>query len=419
MDTSLEDSVRCMLRFGFPPDFDRAGRYLHDLLDPAAALPPQGHRPMHEVLEEIVGEIIEKSPGARIVIPLSEGLDSRGILGAALRIVPKDRILCVTYGRGTTGDVFGARTVAAALGVEWLWIDAERIPWTVPDIVERVGEVFARFQSYASQAVVRLVHIEREVGEAGVYLTGYLGGVITGGHLQAGRLEGAEAVALTLTKNATALDHVAFDVAGFAATCRSFAKRIRAEFGAPGSLTEADILDFGLRQAFRIKGTVCAYERVGTPYEDPRWVRYWLDQPIARRLSKRHYTQELRASYPAVYCLDRDRLPIPVARPGLKDRLRRYLRPSPSLEARLHEKAKRSDRKAPEYLRDFQVNPSVYEASLVLMESFDARRLVPEVSFTDGLHAALTNPTARNVDSFIQAGRVEAHLQAGTLGGDR
>jgi hypothetical protein len=419
MPPSLEDSVRCMLRFGFPADFDRAGRYLHELILPAAELPPQGHRPMREVLEEIVGETIEKGGTDRIVIPLSEGNDSRGLLAAALRCVPKERIICVTFGREDHPDVVGARTVAAALGVEWRWIDVEHIHWSVPDIVERVGQVFARFESYASQAVVRLAHIERQVGPENLYLTGFLGGVITGGHLAAHSVSGAEAARLLLTKNATALHGIAYDVEGFAEALVAFARRIRPELGGIKGLTDADILDFGFRQSMRIRGTVCAYTRVAMPFEDPRWVRYWLDQPLSNRLSKLHYMRELRTSYPEVFFLERDRRPLPVTRTGLAGRLRRFLRPAVPLQRRLTEKMREGDRTAPELLRDFQINPSVRDVYAAMMDSFDRRGLTPEVSFSQKLQAAMTDPTMRNVDYFAQAGRVEAHLQAGTLAATR
>jgi hypothetical protein len=85
MDISLENSVRSLLRFGFPPDFARAEQYLKHLLIPAAELPAQGHRPMQEILEELVGEIVERAGDDMVVIPLTSGLDSRALLGATLR----------------------------------------------------------------------------------------------------------------------------------------------------------------------------------------------------------------------------------------------------------------------------------------------------------------------------------------------
>ena len=417
MDTSLENSVRCLLHFGFPPDFDRAERYLHELLDPAAGLPPQGHRPMHEVLEEIVGHSIEQAGTARIVIPLSEGLDSRALLAAALRRSSKERLLCVTFGRKDDRDVAGAREVAARLGVEWRWIDVADVRWSIPEIVERVAQVFDRLESYAGQSVVRQLHIERVVGEESLFLTGFLGNPTSGDNLNDEGVMGRIAIDKMLVKCANHVGGVHFDTATFAVRLLDFAQSMHREFGSLKHLTHTDVVDFGFRQSMRFRGTVGAYRNLALPFEDPRWVRYWLDQSVSDRRARLRYARELRASYPDVFILERDRRPLPVNRTGIRKMLRRYLRPAVSLEQRLKEKAKGGSRTAPELLRDFQINSSARETYVALMDSFDRRGLVPEVNFSEKLKAAMTEPLMSNVDYFVQAGRVEAHLQAGTLGG--
>lgn len=424
MDTTFENWIRCILRFGFPPDFDRAESYLRDLLLPAAALAPQGHRPMHDVLEEVVSGIIETAGTERIVIPLSEGLDSRAILAAALRTTDKRRLICVTFGRQSHPDVVGARTVCAALGIEWRWIDVGTIDWNVSEMVLGVGSAYQRLRSYASQAVVRLQHVEREIGRDAFYLSGYFGDAITGGHLANKELNGRRSVDAFLIKNATQLVSVTYDVEGLAGALLGYAERMHKALGGVWNVTESDLLDWGFRQGMRIKGSVCAYDRVAMPFEDPRWIRYWLDQPLSERLSQLRYKRELRARYPDVFMLERDQHLQPAQQRRLRQPMQRKLRLFLknqsihfSLDTRLRANMAASrGRMAPELLRDFQVNPTARDAYVALMETFDRRGIVPEVNFSAKVATARATPTLNNVDYFAQAARVEAHLRAGTLG---
>lgn len=418
MDTSLENSVRCLLRFGFPPDFDRAEAYLRELLEPAAALPPQGKRPMHELLEEIVGEIVERSGTDRIVIPLTAGLDSRAILGATLRCVPKERILCVTFGRETDRDVIGARTVCATLGLEWNWTDVAVIPWSEAGIVEGVGTAFDRFDSYAAQTVVRLMHMEREVGRGALFLSGYLGGVVTGGHLKHEANRPARAVNAFLTQNATFAELVAFDAEALAARLEEFAVAQKPAVRGGHGLTYMDILDFGFRQALRIRGAVSSYGQVALPFEDPRWVRFWNDQEITDRLRQRRYIQDMRTDYPEVFCLQGDSAPVPPLRyRGLRTIARQqFLRPEP-VAAVLRRKAGGGERDAPSDFRDFEVNPSCQQTYAAMLAALDSRGILPEVNFSERLAGFTERPSRRNLDYITHGVRAEAHLRAGTLTG--
>ena len=59
----------------------------------------------------------------RVLLPLSGGLDSRAVLGAALECVPADRLVAVTYGTPGSFDFEIGRQVARAAGVRHRAID--------------------------------------------------------------------------------------------------------------------------------------------------------------------------------------------------------------------------------------------------------------------------------------------------------
>ena len=417
MDTSLENSVRCLLRFGFPPDFDRAEAYLRELLEPAAALPPQGKRPMHELLEEIVGEIVERSGTDRIVIPLTAGLDSRAILGATLRCVPKERILCVTFGRETDRDVIGARTVCATLGLEWNWTDVAVIPWSVEEVRCGVLTTHQHFGSYAAQTVVRLLHIQRLLGPNSIYLSGYLGG-LTGTVLRDETDRPSWAVVRLLSSNSTFTDSIAYDVESLCANLEAFAKRWKKRMKGFRSFSCYEALHLGFRQALRIRGAVAPFQRVALPLEDPRWVRYWYDQRRFHRLRQRRYIQDMRTAYPEVFCLQGDSAPVPPLRyRGLRTIARQqFLRPEP-VAAVLRRKAGGGERDAPSDFRDFEVNPSCQQTYAAMLAALDSRGILPEVNFSERLAGFTERPSRRNLDYITHGVRAEAHLRAGTLTG--
>jgi len=81
-----------------------------DLDDPAEAARELGERLLKAVERRLRGK-------GRVLVPLSGGLDSRGILGAVLECIPADRILAFTYGTPGSLDYEIGRLVAQSAGV--------------------------------------------------------------------------------------------------------------------------------------------------------------------------------------------------------------------------------------------------------------------------------------------------------------
>ena len=156
------------------------------------------------------------------------------------------------------------------------------------------------------------------------------------------------------------------------------------------SLTFHDLLNFGLRQPQRIRPDItAAYANCITPYEDSRWVRYWLGRPLSDRLGQRLYEQTLVSAFPAVFS----------ARPAGVTQKKRMQRPMLNLAL---------------MRGDPRVNKSMIRTLRQAAEAFDRRGLFP-IKFLANADRLANDPS----DVYYNRARwilsAEVHLRAGLL----
>ena len=381
------ETVQTFLRLGFPLLPDRAESYLAQVILPAVERTPPAGQTVSGVLEGIMGEVLEGAGTRRIVIPLTSGYDSRGLLAATLRLVPKDRILCATFGPEDSEDVVGAKTVCAALGLEWIRLPTDRIDWSLDRLIAGTKSSFDRFGSYCSPAVLRSMYLDEATDPDTVVLSGYFGDATSGAHLSKANASEKGAIRNFLSQNLSLLDRVPYDLDKVSAVFLDVLAQQEPLQKDLRSFTSMDILDFGFRQGLRIKGSVGSFKTVVFPFEHPDWVRFWLYQPAESRANQKLYKAALTESYLEVFCLPKDRRRAgPPRRPALRNRLRNWLRDEvPSFRLREWAKMRSAAFPAGPLMRDFEENESAHAMYRDLLAGLDARGLVPDVSFEQAL----------------------------------
>ena len=274
---------------------------------------PTPDMPFGDLLTSVVGELIEERRPDRVLIPLSAGNDSRGLLGAALRVLPKDRLICVTVGERRHDDFVGARSICRRLGIEHHRIDPIRFEWSVDRAVAAAGNAFERQRVFRLVDLLLFDEIARFASPRTILLSGFFGDVAGGVKLDrtAARRDGndpQDAIDMFLAKNRTrggpAPDEEAI------ATLLAFSDRSLEWLRDTGfrAMTRYETMDFGLRMALRIgANTGIGDTEVHSPYTDPRILTYMFNRSYEERIFQRHYKQSLHASFPEVFSLPKDR----------------------------------------------------------------------------------------------------------------
>jgi hypothetical protein len=293
MDTALER----YLSLGIVPDAGRANRYLDRVVagpDPTEADPVK-------LLRTILRESLPGSPD--VVIPLSGGNDSRGVLGATLGILPAGSITCVTLGQADGLEWQIASEACRRTGVRHERIDPDEFVWDLDEMVElakragRMGDGLPLIDSFFV-----FVQFAKRIGQGLPVLSGYLGDAISGKHLgsESGNANPVEAARRFIFFNVFALNGV--KRAGLVEWFTAFVEDNEWRRSNFRSFTQFDLLDFGFRQAHRIRAAITGpYANCFRPYEDPRWVRFWLQQPFGERLNQAFYRRFLRSEFPDVF----------------------------------------------------------------------------------------------------------------------
>ena len=287
------DAIRRYLSLGFVPDAGIATEYVHSLL----GAPDQRDGDPGDLLVEIVEDLTSGS--GDVAIPLSAGFDSRGLLGAALRIFPKKRIHCFTFGPEQFDQVLGARAACRRAGVEHHVVDPIRIEW---DMAAIQREAQRRLRAGLGVAPIDGLAIFTGLAAAiprdMAVLSGFLGDIVTGKLVFGDRADNDPELALSrfYQHNAVLLNERPDGL--FLDFLRS-QQQLKAHW--PG-LTTYDLLNIGFRQRLRIRSvTTAAFAKAIRPYEDPRWIAYWFSKPLAKRVDQRSYVNTLQRHFPAQF----------------------------------------------------------------------------------------------------------------------
>ncbi len=296
----MTTSVEQYLAVGFVPDSAGAQRYLDGLFDGPDPGTSDPATLLTELLEEALG-------GARdVVIPLSGGNDSRGLLGAALRILPANAITCLTLSQPYFSEFARASAACRRNGVRHECLDPDHLVWDLEGMVEMTRKHGASTDRLgAVDTIFTFDRLAERIGPGVPVLSGYLGGPITGSRVRLqSRTDHADAsfrhfaIFNAAATNGLRLGGLRETLVGFVAANEH---RLRQFQG----LTRYNLMDFGFRQPQKIRPTVTSsFSNCITPYADPRWVRFWLQRPPADRVRQRLYKQFLSAAFPTVFLED-------------------------------------------------------------------------------------------------------------------
>ncbi len=410
------ETVQTFLRLGFPLLPHRADAYLRRVILPAVEQTPPAGATVTGVLEGIVGRIVEQAGTRRIVIPLTAGYDSRGLLAATLRAAPKDRILCATFGPEDSEDVMGAKAVCEAVGIEWMRLPTDRIDWSLDRLLAGARRSFDRFGSYCSPAILRWMYLDDATGPNTVVLSGYFGDPPAGGRL--GRRDETRQSAMNdfLLSNLSLMPRVPYAPDRLRETLDAFLNRWSDVCRSVPSFMLSDALDYGFRQNLRIKGSVASFENVVLPFEDPDWVSFWIHQPYESRVGQSVHKAAVTDAYPEVFCLPKDRRRAGAPRrPALRNWL---LDDAPVYRLREWAKMRTATGPAGSLMRDFEENESAFASYRDLLAGLDARGLTPGMNFEKMLLDFPKNTTKGALEHIVQAARVECHLRIGSVPAD-
>lgn len=393
----------------FVPDAEAASTYVRQLLVPDA--------PVAEDPIELLCQIIEDATEGRseIVIPLTGGLDSRGLLGAALRVLPADAISCITFGTATFPDAAAAVDTCERLGVRHQRVDPDLIHWDLPTITRAGVATWERWRSLGPIDALAIFGAMADVIGDRLVLSGYLGGVSSGSHLPRSdnRRNGAATSAAFLDKE-HAKNLALTPMRGrerLIAMLDEFIDLHKDLLDGFAGLTWYDLVHLGFRQNGIVRSVASgAYRSSLSPFEDPRWVRHWMSKPLDERLGGLAYKQLLRDAFPDVFPADP---PPPVAArpPAPARRLRDRFRSRPELPPAI------APRPAPVDGRgDVRRNASMAGVLHDTVTAFDDRRIVPDVSVSASLQNLMgDSPTAKDYLRVRTAAAAEMYLRAGVL----
>jgi len=393
----------------FVPDAEAASAYVRQLLVPDA--------PLVEDPIELLCQIIEDGTKGRseVVIPLTGGLDSRALLGAALRVLPADAISCITFGTATFPDAAAATTTCERLGVRHRRLDPDLIEWDLPTITKAGVGTWERWGSLGPIDALAIFGAMADAIGDRLVLSGYLGGVSSGSHLPRSdnRRNGTATSAAFLDKE-HAKNLALTPMRGrerLIAMLDEFIDLHKDLLDGFAGLTLYDLVHLGFRQNGIVRSVASgAYRSSLSPFEDPRWVRHWMSKPLDERLGGLAYKQLLRDALPDVFPADP---PPPVAaRPPVSARrLRDRFRSRPELPPVIAPRPAPIDGRG-----DVRRNASMAAVLHDTVAAFDDRRIVPDVAVSASLQNLMgDSPTARDYLRVRTAAAAEMYLRAGVL----
>jgi len=252
------------------------------------------------ILRNVFRTILEGVDHRRVhVVPLSGGLDSRGILAGLLEHLDTRQIQAVTFGTPGTRDFDIGQQVARAAGVNWTAIDLTSGKWTWD-----TGDLMNTLRGAPSPLWAFDVHVNNAIpsmfGADCEYWIGFVVDPIYGSHKLQNRSRSWEEARLR------------FSV--MSRFCRSVDLKVSPELYMgmiPGKpilpdrvMCYDEQLNIAVRQEYWMKRILFrkgySYQ---TPLLHPHWVEFILAVPHHYRERHRVYRQVLRSAYPVLFAL--------------------------------------------------------------------------------------------------------------------
>lgn len=385
-------SVYDFLALGLAPNRAMADSFVDTLLSSAAAAPESP--PSSDLLTAIVADLVDD--GTEITVPLTGGLDSRGLLGAALQTSPANRINCLTLGPPAHPDVVTATGICARLGLSHEILDPDDIEWELDSVCETAARYALDDTLPPLDGLFTFAWLAEKVRPESIVLSGHLGYVAKGDKLR----NGSRAVGSFLDANRGLIDN-----RGEAERFEEYLSAHRAWLGEFIGLTDTDLLELGFRQRQRIRPAMTnPFPTSHRPYEDPRWVAAWIRLPLPRRRNQVAYRRLLTEGYPDVF-----------AGGGETTHLHRL---SAQVRKRIPRDWRRFVRRArPTALLgrgDPRTNSSLGKVALEAADAFDRRRLI-ETEYLPRIQRFVEAPTDAGFSEFKWVLSAEVYLRLGRL----
>lgn len=398
--------VHTYLGLGLVLECDTALGYLKEL---ACSLDiRQGVKPT-ELLPQIIEGEARRLNATQFAVPLTSGLDSRGVLGALLKVTEARNIQCYTIGASDFYECVSASRLCNKLGIKWTRIDPMEACWNLDKLVEHAAHVRKQHDAYimADSAPVFL-RLAEAIPDDAVVVSGFLGDAISGAHLRTGdNVDTNQCVKNFISFNRSVFASV-LDWPSIEKRLREFIQQSKTVMTQFGTFTPNDMLDLGMRQRLRIKAeVVLPFRKYIIPYESGRWIGYWTQQAFEQRLGQQHYRAICRAGFPEVFG------DLVTPRRGWKHTLKKLLpRFKPARYSFL-------TRFRPNLALPERGDPRRHEAMRhtvrTCLESFDKREILPKTSLTRVFEEFLASGDTLRWNKIRYAMNTEIHLRAGNL----
>jgi asparagine synthetase B (glutamine-hydrolysing) len=318
----VEDRIREYAYLGYIVDarkVDQIQMRVFEAMRPSRVTDWKSESNLRRGIESLSSAFPEVDAGIQVV-PLSGGLDSRAILAALLRVVPKERLRAATFGCPGTYDYDFGRLVARRAGIESVEFDLSKVEVTRDHLVGalRSGASGATaFDSYYNRLVTE------RFGEDVTYWSGFGGDAVSGAHgLLPPSRNWAEACDRFVSRN-----QYSRSLGGQRFGSRPVKQLPESPWLDPGVLTFDEQLDFLIRQQHLIAKVVLpSGYRIRTPFLHPEWLAYMVPQPPEARVGQILYKRVLCRFAPELFRLPtKANLGFGLAATSAGERLRRSL----------------------------------------------------------------------------------------------
>jgi hypothetical protein len=253
-----------------------------------------------KILNEIFRDTIPDDE-AEHILPLSGGLDSRVILAYLIKVGLKKNITAVTYGVPGTYDFDIGKIVADFAGVKHMAFNLDLVEVKRKNLIytcETGGAWTHLPHSYYNRLAVE------NCGTEPYYWSGYLGGVVTGGHYKQGyefiNWNDAKSLFWNLNRREKKLNidltDTQFDNSSVLPD-KPFIEDAKL-------VSYPEQLDLCIRQNGFIKKQVVKYApKVNIPFAHPAWIKFMLASPPEARLNCELYKSILKSLFPDLFSL--------------------------------------------------------------------------------------------------------------------
>jgi asparagine synthetase B (glutamine-hydrolysing) len=323
----MEQQLNTFLYYGTTFDVDAAAPFLQQLASMLETV--KLHRQINSYAQHLAHGIgaweasfVAADPTKTHIVPLSGGLDSRAILAALLKYVPRQQIHTFTYGTSRTWDMKFARQVATKAGVRHDAISLPDLAVTTADLV-----AFLRQTEHWTPALHSYYNhlVYQHSGADCVYWSGHMGNVLSGSsrYTKYGAVTWAEATRLFARKNQftrSTLHHPDF---------KPTAALPQEPLLDTHILLNTAQLDFGYSENQYLRKIMISDQHdVRTPFLSSDWVRYIFSTPTELLEQRQFVMKLLEYGYPTLFAIPTSsNYGLPVGVRGFRRKLReKYFR---------------------------------------------------------------------------------------------